>query len=878
MSPAVGARLGPYKIVARMGEGGKGVVWKARDTRLDRFVALKFLPADRVGDPDRRQRFAQEARTVSALNHPNIVTLYEIGQAEGADFIAMEFVPGKPLDWLIPQKGMRLNEVLQYAIQIADALAAAHAAGIIHRDLKPANIVVNANGLVKVLDFGLARLTGPGGTGGFANTQTMAAAPRTEDGKIVGTVSYTSPDQAEAKKVDARSDIFCFGTLLYEMLTGRRAFQNDSKISALAAILNRKPEPADQLSKDIPREVSRILQRCLRQDPERRAHSMADLKLALEEVKEDSESGMLAGAPAAGKSGRSKIRWAAALVLLLAGSGAYQFLRAQETPAALEAVTLTTYAGYESSPSFSPDGNQVAFSWNGEKQDNFDIYVKPVASGGRPLRLTTDPADDVAPAWSPDGASIAFVRIANGKAKLMLVRVRGGPERELVAWQGSYSDQDGPGLTAANWSPDGRWLVAAGRNSAEKPVALWLVSAESGEKRPLTVPPAGSLGDFCAAFSPDGRSVAFVRYAAAAAGDVYLLPLDGNLSAKGEPGRLTHDSRQIRGLAWTPDSREIVFSSNRAGAFALWRLATSGAGEPRRLAVGQGGSFPAISRQGNRLVFSQGVTDSNIWRVNLADPREPPTQLIASTRADSNPQYSPDGKSITFNSNRSGNMEVWVCDADGSNPRQPVTMGESATPRWSADGRRLVFDSNDEGHYQIYDVSVEGGPSRHATPSAANDVRPAWSHDGKWIYFASDRGGGQTRQIWKVPAGGGEAIQVTKNGGSNPLESPDGSWLYYSRLENGASPLLRIPTAGGAETQVLDATDARSYVATTEGIYFLLQSSLQYYDFAAAASRPVKTDKKPSISYLTVSPDERWLLYTQVDQGGSDLMRVDHFR
>ncbi len=531
MSPAVGARLGPYEIVARIGAGGMGVVWKARDTRLDRFVALRFLPADRMGDPDRRQRFAQEARTASALNHPNMVTIYEIGQAEGADFIAMEFVPGKPLDRLIPRKGMQ------------------------------------------------------------------------------------------------------------------------------------------------------------------------------------------AGAPAAGTSGRSKIRRAAALVLLLIGSGAYRLSSAQETPAAaLEAVPLTTYAGYESSPSFSPDGNQVAFSWNGEKQDNFDIYVQPVASGSRPLRLTTDPADDEAPAWSPDGTSIAFVRLANGKAKLMLVPARGGPERELVAWQGSYSDQDAArsGLAGANWSPDGRWLVAAGRDSAENPVALWLISAESGEKRRLTVPPAGSMGDYCAAFSPDGRSVAFVRYAANAASDVYVLPLDGNLSAKGEPGRLTNDSRQVRGLAWTPDSREIVFSSNRVGAFALWRLAASGAGGPRRVPVGQGGSFPAISRQGNRLVYSEGITDTNIWRVNLSDPREPPTQLVASTRADSNPQYSPDGKSITFNSNRSGNMEVWVCAADGSNPRQPVTMGESATPRWSADGQRLVFDSNDDGHYQIYDVSVARRAGRGA--------------------------------------------------------------------------------------------------------------------------------------------------------------------
>jgi serine/threonine protein kinase len=292
-----------YEVLEKLGEGGMGVVWKARDTRLDRFVALKLLPAGKIKDDDRKRRFSQEAKAASALNHPHIVTIYDIDSGDGEDFIAMEFVPGKTLDQLIPKKGLRINEALKYAIQVADALAAAHAAGIVHRDLKPGNVMVTDNGSVKVLDFGLAKLTERSPTSEFARTETIAvAAPETGEGTIVGTVSYMSPEQAEGKKVDTRSDIFSFGALLYEMLTGRRAFEGDSKMSTLAAILTRDPEFGDPVAREIPRDVSKILQRCLRKEPERRAQSMADLKLALEEAKEETESGT-AAAPVARPAG-----------------------------------------------------------------------------------------------------------------------------------------------------------------------------------------------------------------------------------------------------------------------------------------------------------------------------------------------------------------------------------------------------------------------------------------------------------------------------------------------------------------------------------------------------------------------------------------------
>jgi Tol biopolymer transport system component len=506
--------------------------------------------------------------------------------------------------------------------------------------------------------------------------------------------------------------------------------------------------------------------------------------------------------------------------------------------------------------------------------------VKLIGSG-RPLRLTNDPAPDVAPAWSPDGGSIAFVRFDAGKARIMLIPALGGTERELVDFDWTVPGEMGLQLLTAkgvSWSPDGRWLVVSGKEAAEKLSSLWLVSFESGEKRQLTVSPAANRGDYGAAFSPDGRTVAFVRNTANETNDLYVLPLAGNLSASGEPRRLTKDNRIISGIAWTADGREIVFSSDRGGARALWRMAISGSGEPRRLSVGEYGLSPAISRQGDRLVYSQAIADSNIWRVNLSDLREPAAPLIASTRADLNAQYSPDGKKIVFCSDRAGSMEVWVCDADGANAVQLVQMGYSGSPRWSPDSQRIAFDANATGHWQIYQVSAQGGRPQRMTNSVANDdTKPSWSQDGKWIYFGSNRSGGsQSWQIWKMPSGGGEAVQVTRHGGFQPFESKDGKTIYYTKLER-VSQLWKVPAEGGEESQILDLV-SNSFAVTRGGLYFILRQGLHYFDFSTGIAKPILTPPKPTTFGLTVSPDEHWLLYAQFDHAGSDLMLVENFR
>jgi hypothetical protein len=342
MSPELGSQVGPYRILERLGAGGMGEVWRAHDARLGRDVALKVIAPGKTDDPERKRRFVQEARAASALNHPGIVTIYDIGSAGELDYIAMELVQGRTLDDLIPRGGLRIAPALRYAIAIADALAAAHAAGIVHRDLKPGNVMVTTDGRVKLLDFGLAKLVPHGPLGDLENAGTVSDdGPRTARGAIVGTVSYMAPEQAEGKPVDARSDVFSFGTILYEMITGERAFKSDTTLSTLSAILKEDPRRVGSLVADVPPELERVIARCLKKDPERRWQGMRDVRVALEELREESESGTVSLAAAAaartGRRGRGRPLAVAiaAVVLLAAAIAAWSLLpRGESRPQA----------------------------------------------------------------------------------------------------------------------------------------------------------------------------------------------------------------------------------------------------------------------------------------------------------------------------------------------------------------------------------------------------------------------------------------------------------------------------------------------------------------------------------------------------------------
>ena len=864
-----GRTLTHYQILDPLGSGGMGEVYKARDTRLNRFVAIKVLRGDLVANASRKQRFIQEAQAASALNHPNIVTVHDIFQHEGTDCLVMEYVPGKTLDALIPRQGLRLNEALRIAVQIAEGLRKAHAAGIVHRDIKPSNIIVPDDGPVKILDFGLAKHTGTTTPSDHDATQTVR--PQTEEGTVLGTVAYMSPEQAEGKKVDVRTDIFSFGTLLYEMLTGRRAFAGDSNLATMSAILKAEPKPLE----NIPPDLDKIIRRCLRKDREKRYQHMDDLKLALEEVREESESGETAPVTAKRNPWLLPALGGAVAAVL---AGAYFLNRKPPEIAAPPKVSiLTSYPGTETNPALSPDGKQVAFSWNGEKEDNFDIYVKLV-DAGTPVRLTQNPNGDFAPAWSPDGRFLAFVRYERGTTNgaYYVIPALGGPERKVADIPDAPSHFSPP---TARWVPDGKSIVIV--DTSVKPPAIAMVSVESGEKKMLTVPDPKSLGDAGPLVSPDGQWLAFLRTENIGDDDWFRLPWGAASSAV--PTRITNTHLEYHpGGDWTADSKELVISTTQG---LIYRASLTGSATPApNTSLGSDIYSPSIARQGSRLAFQLSYFDQNLWRADLQHPALPPERTIASTRSEYQPDYSPDGSKIAFISNRSGQSEVWIAGADGSNPVQLTTQGTAPTiPRWSPDGRRIAFAKRPGGNADVYVVDAQGGSPKRLTTSPGNDASPRWSRDGRWIYFASNRTG--RNEVWKMGADGSSPeVQLTHHGGWRSGESPDGQTLYYQKLDLPGT--FRMPTAGGEEQKVLDTPTSAMWQVNGNSIFWTASRSAQpdglhRFDLATGQDSvvlklPPKTSR--GTSNFGVTSDGRWVVFVRTDQQISYLMLVENFR
>ena len=801
----------------------------------------------------------------------------------------MPYLEGSTVRQKVKQRPLKLDEALDIAIQAGEGLRAAHAKGIVHRDIKGANLMVSPQGQVKVMDFGLAQ----------AADQSLLTKTET----LLGTPVYMSPEQAQRLPTDRRTDIWSLGIVIYEMLIGRTPFEAEREQAVLYAIAQEEPEPITSQRARVPLDLDWVVSKALAKDKEERYphidDMLVDLRAVARQVEESSGTARPSKRPttkvqreAPARARRRRLTWAlgiaaAAVVLTIAGLGVRNFLPTTEAPPEpMEVVPFTTTEGDEMWPSFSPDGNQIAFAWGGPRGENWDIYVKLIGPSP-PLRLTTDPRREVLPVFSPDGREILFGRaLETGEAAALVMPSLGGPERQLAE-----VPIDGGG---GDWSPDGQYILVSDRESDDSPLALFAVSRETGEKRRLTNPPEQSFGDANPAFSPDGRTLAFVRMSVGTVTG-YLLDLDENLEPQGKPRQLIAGLWNPRSLTWTVDGTEIIFDSGQSGvASRLMRIAVEGGQPPRPLAsTGENARMPTISPQGNRLAFVRTTAaQANIWRVGVASPggqAGAPTKLISSSRLDIVPRYSPDGEQIAFASTRSGDYQIWVSDADGANARQlTYRFSVAATPHWSPEGEQIVFHGQTERgkDFDIYTMSARGGGvPRRLTTDRSLDFVPTWSRDGRWIYFVSARGGGEKRTPWKIPAEGGEATQISGNEALNVRESLDGEFLYYFRHDafpKGA--IWRVSTSGGEENLVVSGVGGRAFEVVDEGIYFIAEAgadglhSIHFFDLATEETTVVLAGvERPAVG-LTVSPDGESILFARNDAFNNDIMLVENFR
>ena len=907
-----GTRLRDYEVQSLLGVGGMGEVYCAHDPRLGRAVAIKVLPSAFVGDPDRLRRFEQEARAAAALNHPNIVAIFDIGTAgDGIPYVVSELLEGETLRQCLNRGPLPSRQTVDFALQLASGLATAHRKGIVHRDLKPENLFLTTERRLKILDFGLAKLARGRGSSPF-DAPTLPQ--ETEAGVVLGTVGYMSPEQVRGVAVDHRADIFAFGAIVYEMLTGRRAFQKPTSPETMTAILNEGPPAVSQIVPGASPALAGIVHRCLEKNPQQRFQSTPDLVSSLESLsgpagvvqsdhhlvanieslaalaKPDRIEPLLPAAPKIGPEALNRVPakpwWnrkatpAAAACIAVAGL-LYTWIAPQiETLwrlrelQQLKVVPLTALPGNVASPSFSPDGSQLAFAWDGENNGaGYDLYVKVVGSD-KPLRLTNHPAAWVSAAWSPDGRSIAMSRSA-GKddSGIYLVLPTGGPERKLIArtalaWYGNE----------LSWSPDGKRLAYTDVNQdPPHDVGLFSLSLDTLAKTKLQTD-CGLTA--MPRYSPTGKFLAFVCGDTGFTSSLRLLSLKD-----GTQTRLLSQADLMLGIAWSSDERRIAFSSE-SNYGALWETSLARPSQIDILPVGHDATELAAVRPGPGLAYVQGSTNVNIWRLDLLASPPQARKLVISTRSQTGPSISPDGSMIAFESTRSGASEVWVSNVDGSNAQQLTHFGSSDTgsARWSPDGKLLAFDSRAGGEANIWLVDPRGGVPHKLDTDIHDNSQPSWSHDGAWIYFVNGADTGE-RAVWKAPPNGGHALPITKGGATFPLASPDGQYVFFAR----GSQLWRATVDGLKEEPVpgmpeLSGWGDEWFPAGT-GIYFLSHANrkpvINLFDLQTRKVRPVYLLEKPTpewIGGMPVSKDGKFMLFPQVDQSSSDLMLIENWQ
>jgi Tol biopolymer transport system component/serine/threonine protein kinase len=772
MEPWSGKTLAHYEIRSPLGQGGMGEVFVAHDRKLSRDVAFKVLPSELAANPERLARFEREAKAIAALNHPNIVHVYSVEAVDGIHFITMELVKGKTLAEAIPRGGFEVGRFFAIAIELSEAVAAAHRQGVIHRDLKPSNVMLSDEGRVKVLDFGLAK---PRELASDSRGSELDTSLKTAEGRVLGTMSYMAPEQAEGKSVDERADVFALGVVFYEMLTGKRPFGGDTPASILASVLKDTPRAPTEFRADVPPGVSRIVKRCLQKEPDRRFQTALDVRNELEEMR-----GELAAHPVRARGGGAWKSLSSAAVTAAVAFGIGYALRPASSRGGIRFThprQLTSAAGVEAFPSWSPDGSRIAYSASATAQgpaQNSDIWVVQ-ASGGPPVNLTADHEGfDARPSWSPDGSQIAFASDREGPGCYVMPAL-GGPARKIVSSTLPFA--------AAQWGPDGTTLACASLQRVR------VSSLHSGEFHDLELPGTKDVGLWAMSWSPDGR---FFAYVTAILPESPLSMLWIADAATGEGYSLTDGNTNVWGPSFGPDGA-LYYVSNAAGAMDLWRqpLNTGGKpeGDPETLTVGIGmHQRAAFSPDGTRLAFSKGGFAAQLWRAPVLEDREATWNDAEQLTFDQSflmyVDVTRDGKNVAFSSDRSGNLDVWLLPSTGGEPRQLTTdPTPDWSPNWSPDGTEVAIYAFRGGSRDIWVVPVGEGPSRQLTRDETSELNPRWSPDGSEILYAMSLPAGEG--LFTVASRGDALPRALSLRGYLPDWSPEGRWISYATGTNG---------------------------------------------------------------------------------------------